>query len=136
GLVKTSLGSPKKVAELPPRSPSSGFLDELHSKGTMGKPSPLLQPPSCRSRCPDQAPMGSDLRVLRWGFLTVFLLGSEKLASTSLDARISVGVHVWTLTPDKRPGLDAKTHYLLRCTGVVGDTPLEETVESNFERGE
>ncbi|MQL74128.1 hypothetical protein Taro_006487 [Colocasia esculenta] len=32
----------------------------------------------------------------------------EKLASISLDARMSVGVHVWTLTPSKRPGVDAK----------------------------
>ncbi|MQL97687.1 hypothetical protein Taro_030389, partial [Colocasia esculenta] len=28
------------------------------------------------------------------------------------------------------------THYLLRRTGVVGDTPLEETVGSDSERGE
>ncbi|MQM20620.1 hypothetical protein Taro_053644, partial [Colocasia esculenta] len=28
------------------------------------------------------------------------------------------------------------THYLLRRTGVVGDTHLEETVESDSERGE
>ncbi|MQL75779.1 hypothetical protein Taro_008151, partial [Colocasia esculenta] len=58
GSVKSSLGSPKKVAERPPRSPSSGFLDELHSKGTMGKPSPSLQLPSCRGRWPDQPPRG------------------------------------------------------------------------------
>ncbi|MQL94803.1 hypothetical protein Taro_027464 [Colocasia esculenta] len=32
--------------------------------------------------------------------------------------------------------LEAQTHYLLRRTGVVGDTPLEETVESDSERGE
>ncbi|MQM01834.1 hypothetical protein Taro_034592 [Colocasia esculenta] len=32
----------------------------------------------------------------------------ERLASISLDARISVGVHVWMLTPPKQPGLDAK----------------------------
>ncbi|MQL87178.1 hypothetical protein Taro_019714 [Colocasia esculenta] len=29
---------------------------------------------------------------------------SEKLASISLDAGVSVGVHVWTLTPAQRPG--------------------------------
>ncbi|MQL68196.1 hypothetical protein Taro_000452, partial [Colocasia esculenta] len=56
GSVKTSLGSPKKVAERPPRSPSSGFLDVLHSKGSMGKLSPLLQLPPCRGRWPDQPP--------------------------------------------------------------------------------
>ncbi|MQM20926.1 hypothetical protein Taro_053956, partial [Colocasia esculenta] len=30
----------------------------------------------------------------------------------------------------------SQTHYLLRRTGVVGDTPLEETGESDSERGE
>ncbi|MQL99940.1 hypothetical protein Taro_032668 [Colocasia esculenta] len=35
----------------------------------------------------------------------------EKLASISLDARISVGVHVWTLTPAKRPGVDDKMAF-------------------------
>ncbi|MQL92158.1 hypothetical protein Taro_024778 [Colocasia esculenta] len=34
---------------------------------------------------------------------------SEKLASRLLDAGVSVGVHVLTLTPAQRPGLDAKT---------------------------
>ncbi|MQL97417.1 hypothetical protein Taro_030111 [Colocasia esculenta] len=29
----------------------------------------------------------------------------ERLASISLDARINVGVHVWTLTPPQRPGI-------------------------------
>ncbi|MQM17176.1 hypothetical protein Taro_050143 [Colocasia esculenta] len=38
---------------------------------------------------------------------------SEKLASISLDAGKSVGVHVWTLTPSKRPGLDAKALALV-----------------------
>ncbi|MQL78598.1 hypothetical protein Taro_011025 [Colocasia esculenta] len=33
---------------------------------------------------------------------------SEKLASISLDAGMSIGIQVWTLTPAKRPGLDAK----------------------------
>ncbi|MQL93222.1 hypothetical protein Taro_025862, partial [Colocasia esculenta] len=32
--------------------------------------------------------------------------------------------------------LEAQTHSLLRRTGLVGDTPLEETVESDSERGE
>ncbi|MQL78178.1 hypothetical protein Taro_010594 [Colocasia esculenta] len=32
----------------------------------------------------------------------------ERLASISLDARISIGVQVWTLTPPQRPGVDAK----------------------------
>ncbi|MQL75068.1 hypothetical protein Taro_007445, partial [Colocasia esculenta] len=32
--------------------------------------------------------------------------------------------------------LEAQTHYLLRRIGVVGDTPLEETVGSDSERGE
>ncbi|MQL70461.1 hypothetical protein Taro_002745 [Colocasia esculenta] len=36
---------------------------------------------------------------------------SEKLASISLDAGVSVGVHVWTLTPAQRPGLDAKVAF-------------------------
>ncbi|MQL95462.1 hypothetical protein Taro_028128 [Colocasia esculenta] len=35
---------------------------------------------------------------------------SEKLASISLDAGMSVGVQVWTLTPAKRPGIDAKVN--------------------------
>ncbi|MQL72382.1 hypothetical protein Taro_004713 [Colocasia esculenta] len=92
------IGSPKKVAERPPRSPSSGFLDELHSKGTMGKPSPLFQLPSCRGIWLDQPPRGRIFWVPR----------SEKLASISLDAWISIGVQVWTLTPPQRPGVDAK----------------------------
>ncbi|MQL73697.1 hypothetical protein Taro_006039, partial [Colocasia esculenta] len=32
----------------------------------------------------------------------------ERLASISLDAWISVGIQVWTLTPPQRPGVDAK----------------------------
>ncbi|MQM16174.1 hypothetical protein Taro_049128 [Colocasia esculenta] len=40
----------------------------------------------------------------------------ERLASISLDARISVGLQVWTLTPPKRPGLDAKD--------LSGDVPV------------
>ncbi|MQL77776.1 hypothetical protein Taro_010184 [Colocasia esculenta] len=32
----------------------------------------------------------------------------ERLASISLDAGVSIGVHVWTLTLAQRPGLDAK----------------------------
>ncbi|MQM02567.1 hypothetical protein Taro_035333 [Colocasia esculenta] len=35
----------------------------------------------------------------------------EKLAFISLDAEVSVGVHVWTLTPAQRPGLDAKVAF-------------------------
>ncbi|MQM09707.1 hypothetical protein Taro_042581 [Colocasia esculenta] len=33
--------------------------------------------------------------------------------------------------------LEAQTHYLLRCTGVVGDeTLVEETLETDSERGD
>ncbi|MQL89635.1 hypothetical protein Taro_022219, partial [Colocasia esculenta] len=38
-------------------------------------------------------------------------LRPERLASISLDARISVGVHVWTLTPAQRPVVDAKMAF-------------------------
>ncbi|MQL99751.1 hypothetical protein Taro_032472 [Colocasia esculenta] len=36
---------------------------------------------------------------------------SEKLASTSLDAGISVGVHRWTLTPPRRHAIDANLAF-------------------------
>ncbi|MQL84056.1 hypothetical protein Taro_016553 [Colocasia esculenta] len=38
---------------------------------------------------------------------------SEKLASRSLDAGASVGVHVWTLTLAQQPGLDAKVSRMM-----------------------
>ncbi|MQM01599.1 hypothetical protein Taro_034358 [Colocasia esculenta] len=94
GSVKTSLGSPKKVAEPPPNDLSSGLLDDLHAEGMSGKPSSLVQQPPCSRGTPDPG------------------LGmSEKLASISLDVGMSVGIHVWTLTPPKRPGLDAKVVF-------------------------
>ncbi|MQM21605.1 hypothetical protein Taro_054648 [Colocasia esculenta] len=52
----------------------------------------------------------------------------EKLASTSLDARISVGVHVWTLTPDKRPGVDAKK-FCISCQHFNGKS-LDNAIPS------
>ncbi|MQL68056.1 hypothetical protein Taro_000300 [Colocasia esculenta] len=41
---------------------------------------------------------------------------SEKSASTSLDARISVGVLGWTLTPPRRPGPLVSTLHKLVST--------------------
>ncbi|MQM03354.1 hypothetical protein Taro_036134 [Colocasia esculenta] len=117
-LGEDLLGQSQEVAEPPSRSPSSGLLGDLHAEGMSGKPSSLVQQPPC-SR-------GRRIQVQRVGFEgskmgfshsspRVFLSSisplarSEKLASISLDAGVSVGVHVWTLTPAQRPGLDAKT---------------------------
>ncbi|MQL83821.1 hypothetical protein Taro_016306 [Colocasia esculenta] len=36
---------------------------------------------------------------------------SEKLASISLDAGMSVGIQVWMLTPSKQPRVDAKVAF-------------------------
>ncbi|MQL85548.1 hypothetical protein Taro_018060 [Colocasia esculenta] len=72
-----------------------------------GKPSSLVQQPPCSKGTPDQGP---GMWIFGWqnGFSLRLAPRSEKLASISLDAGMSVGVHVWTLTPPKRPGLDAK----------------------------
>ncbi|MQM18761.1 hypothetical protein Taro_051756, partial [Colocasia esculenta] len=40
----------------------------------------------------------------------------ERLASISLDAWITVGVHVWTLTLPQRPGVDAKVAFGQKMT--------------------
>ncbi|MQM22798.1 hypothetical protein Taro_055856, partial [Colocasia esculenta] len=46
GVGEALLGQSQEGAETPPRSSSSGLLDDLHSRGMSGKPPPLLQLPS------------------------------------------------------------------------------------------
>ncbi|MQL87612.1 hypothetical protein Taro_020145, partial [Colocasia esculenta] len=57
----------------------------------------------------DSSPMG-ELPCF-WNFGLCNACRSEKSASTSLDARISVGVHGWTLTPPQRLGVDANLAF-------------------------
>ena len=57
----------------------------------------------------DSSPMG-ELPCFR-NFWLCNACRSEKSASTSLDARISVGVHGWTLTPPQRLGVDANLAF-------------------------
>ncbi|MQL88968.1 hypothetical protein Taro_021539 [Colocasia esculenta] len=64
------LGQSQEGAKLPPRSPSSGLLDDLHSRETSERSSPSVQLASCRGRWLDPA---SEVRILglqRGGFLT------------------------------------------------------------------
>ncbi|MQM02253.1 hypothetical protein Taro_035019 [Colocasia esculenta] len=73
--------------------------------------------------------------------------GPEKLASTSLDAGISVGVHGWMLTPHRRVVVelcsveivwwDLPLVVFYPSLGVVGDDTLaEEALETDSERGD
>ncbi|MQM05010.1 hypothetical protein Taro_037817 [Colocasia esculenta] len=57
----------------------------------------------------DSSPMGE----LPWfrNFWLCNACRSEKLASISLDAGISVGVHGWTLTPHRRHAIDANMAF-------------------------
>ncbi|MQL72735.1 hypothetical protein Taro_005077, partial [Colocasia esculenta] len=57
----------------------------------------------------DSSPMG-ELSCF-WNFWLCCACRPEKSTSISLDARISVGVHVWTLTPPQRLGVDAKMAF-------------------------
>ncbi|MQM15349.1 hypothetical protein Taro_048295 [Colocasia esculenta] len=57
-LREALLGQSQEVANSPPRSPSSGLLDEDGSKVRPGKSSPSLQLASCRGRWPDPASEG------------------------------------------------------------------------------
>ena len=173
-LGEALLGPSQEVQKCPPRSPSSGLLDDLHSKEMSGRPSSMIPLASSCSRTPDKA---SEVRILGcqdgvfsqseigfsplvsllqkgeergWGansgldiwerllshsqghkmalrsvgdsspmgelpcFQNFWLCNacrSEKLASTSLDAGISVGVHRWTLTPHRRLGVDANRAF-------------------------
>ncbi|MQL87987.1 hypothetical protein Taro_020551 [Colocasia esculenta] len=50
GVGEALLGQSQEGAETPPRSSSSGLLDDLHSKGMSGKPPPLLHISSCEER--------------------------------------------------------------------------------------
>ncbi|MQL68626.1 hypothetical protein Taro_000903 [Colocasia esculenta] len=89
GLVKTSLGSPKKLQNLP--------LDRLPPGSWV-----ISRPRGCRGNLPRWSS-----NLLAAGGRRIKVQGSEKLTSISLDAGVSIGVHVWTLTPDKRPRVDA-----------------------------
>ncbi|MQL73001.1 hypothetical protein Taro_005340 [Colocasia esculenta] len=58
GAGEALLGQSQEGAERPLRSPSSGLLGDLHSKGMSGTSSPSVQLASCRGRWPDTASGG------------------------------------------------------------------------------
>ncbi|MQL87060.1 hypothetical protein Taro_019597, partial [Colocasia esculenta] len=55
------LGQSQEVQKCPPRSPSSGLLDDLHSKEMSGRPSSMIPLASSCSRTPD--------KLQKFGFL-------------------------------------------------------------------
>ncbi|MQL84904.1 hypothetical protein Taro_017419, partial [Colocasia esculenta] len=60
-LGEALLGPSQEVQKCPPRSPSSGLLDDLHSKEMSGRPSSMIPLASSCSRMPDKA---SKVRIL------------------------------------------------------------------------
>ncbi|MQL89259.1 hypothetical protein Taro_021832 [Colocasia esculenta] len=120
GSVKLSLGCPKKLLEML----DSGFLSELQClprvKRGVGEADSGLDiwerllshaggDKMCFRPLGDISPMG-ELPCFR-NFRLFCACRPEKLASTSLDAGISVGVHGWTLTPHRRPNIDANLAF-------------------------
>ncbi|MQL88611.1 hypothetical protein Taro_021175 [Colocasia esculenta] len=92
GLGEALLGQSQEVAKYPPRSPPSGFLVDASAQPVVGKPSPWFPLASSCSRTPDEA-LDRRIGASKVQSLHNSELGSEKLASTSLDTGISVGVH-------------------------------------------